>query len=161
MIGMTTRSEIMIIIIAILLGSASLFSESHIPSPSAELAEGIMRSQEVDRPSEIDLELVPPETLELLGREVMEEMLGGNAEWHRRMNSLLGGEDSAHLKELHVSLGKLYCRRDGEIESWRHEIMAPGMLSDRIPASPFSGGVCSVLIIVSVVLIIRVVRRLR
>ncbi|MDT8297849.1 MAG: hypothetical protein RQ801_06090 [Spirochaetaceae bacterium] len=148
--------------IQILWAGPLLFGESQASGNLIEpMVERILELQQVDALSEVNPDEIPLPLLEELGQAVMEEQIG-DPDWHSHMNSMMGGEGSAQLQELHVSIGKLYCERSGDLGNWRHSVMRPGMLSVRrggIAGPPFAGITAFILIAASVILPIIACRR--
>lgn len=155
------KMGVLIFILVVCVGPL-LIGESQASGNIIEpMVEQILKLQQVDSLSEVNSDEIPLPLLEALGRAVMEEQIG-DSEWHSHMNSMMGGEGSAQLQELHISLGKLYIERGGELGNWRHSVMRPGMLSVRpggFVGPPFVWILAFILIAASVFLLISACRR--
>ncbi|MBI2449028.1 hypothetical protein HYV49_01905 [Candidatus Pacearchaeota archaeon] len=100
------------LIIGILAVNIAIFASAHGEEDFAQAEEIIKQKISCSNLSE--------EQLEILGEYYMEQMHPG--ELHEQMDEMMGGEGSASLKQIHVSMGKaFYC---GE-----HDAMSTGMMS--------------------------------
>lgn len=88
----------------------------------------LLRERGVDSVSELDADALPPEVLEELGFRVMGRMVD-DPEWHRWMNSMMGGEGSEELAEFHRGLGESFIEREGELPEWERGFGGPGMMA--------------------------------
>ncbi|MBI2449053.1 hypothetical protein HYV49_02030 [Candidatus Pacearchaeota archaeon] len=86
---------------------------------SAHGEEDFAKAEELIK-SKIQCNQLTDDQLEVIGEYYMEQMHPG--ELHEQMDEMMGGEGSASLKQIHVSMGKaFYC---GE-----HDAMSTGMMS--------------------------------
>jgi hypothetical protein len=105
----------------------------------------ILRDQRADSVEQLDPQRVRPEVLEELGFRVMDRLVD-DREWHRWMNTMIGGEGSEELADFHRGLGRLYLERGGRLPRWERGLGGPGMMmrghrrwfmSTRIPIPRF------------------------
>lgn len=84
---------------------SALSAAAETPKSVEEVLGGIMTNQGVSSASQIDCGKASESDFEELGDAVMERM-AGSGKLHERMDSMMGGEGSESLKQMHIIMGK-------------------------------------------------------
>lgn len=83
--------------------SSIVFAHEEIRTPD-EIASEILAKQNITDVNKIDCSKVSNEDFELLGDAVMERMAGDH-ELHEQMDTMMGGEGSVSLAQMHIAMG--------------------------------------------------------
>ncbi len=79
---------------------------ANMASSSVEdMMDSMMMSQNVNDIKNLDCSKIPDSEFEELGDATMERMVGGS-ELHEQMDTMMGGEGSASLTQMHIIMGK-------------------------------------------------------
>lgn len=90
-------------ILATIIMATIAFAHIEIKSPENTISD-MMKTQNVSSTKEISCDKLSANELEELGDAVMERMTGGH-DLHEQMDAMMGGEGSASLKQMHITMG--------------------------------------------------------
>lgn len=100
------------IVVSLLLLSTLVSAHEETRNPE-DIISSVMAKQGITNIKQIACSKISNEDFETLGDAMMEKMVG-NHELHEQMDTMMGGEGSASLKQMHIIMGSnwLGCTRD-------------------------------------------------
>lgn len=91
-------------IVTIFFLATSVLAHEEMQAPE-DVIKTIMARQGVTDMSQLDCAKISGGDFEFLGDSIMERMAGSH-ELHEQMDNMMGGEGSASLKQMHITMGK-------------------------------------------------------
>lgn len=115
------KKIIVLIVLLMSIGAFAYADAGHPEHTSFEQAEAIINA-------DIPCDSLSDDQLELLGDYYMEQMHPGEA--HEVMDTMMGGEGSESLKQVHIAMGKqFYCGENVGMYGGMMGMMGPGMMN--------------------------------
>lgn len=112
----------------LLLLTPTAFTHEETSTPE-EVMKTVMARQNVTDIRQIDCTKISEDDFEFLGDAVMERMTGSH-ELHEQMDAMMGGEGSASLRQMHITMGSnwLGCHEGMDMSSMMSRGMMPMMM---------------------------------
>ena len=140
-----TRTEKLITIIAIFVLFGILIASAHGEEEFTE-AENLIKQK-------IQCSQLTDEQLELIGEYYMEQMHPG--ELHEQMDEMMGGEGSAQLKQMHISMARsFYCGEHQAMSPAMTQMMMGGMMGSGMMLNSRTNNTTNLLMLILIILVV-------